>query len=182
MLLGDVRLAPKLAWSRSLSTIVFARGHVVEDVGLDFAALVDEAREAGNRVNPVLVVSQEGDDVCVDTCRLQLRAEAGFHAFYEKASDQEAGDARLDRKLCTTKINKHNMRVGLVVEMRYQVVLFCADSRVPPKVWTRRGLQLTATVTCGNVDTTTHTPFWFRGEPQRCGQLPSRALPVRHNT
>ena len=101
-MLGDVRLAPKLAQSRSLSTIVFARGHVVEDVGLDFAAQVNEVREAGNRVNPVFVVSQEGDDVRVVACRLQLRAEAGFHAFYERASGQEAG-VRLDRKLCTTK-------------------------------------------------------------------------------
>ena len=76
---------------------------MVEDVGLDFAALVNEVREAGNRVNPVLDVSQEGDDVRVDACRLQLRAEAGFHAFYERASGQEAGDVKLDRKLCTTK-------------------------------------------------------------------------------
>ena len=76
---------------------------MVEDVGLDFAALVNEVREAGNRANPVSVVSQEGDDVRVDACRLQLRAEAGFQAFYKRASGQGAGDVRLDRKLCTTK-------------------------------------------------------------------------------
>ena len=76
---------------------------MVEDVGLDFAALVNEVREAGNRINPVFVFSLECDDVRVDACRLQLLSEAGFHAFYERASGQEAGDVRLGPKAVYNK-------------------------------------------------------------------------------
>ena len=90
--------------------------------------------------------------------------EAGFHVFYERASGQEAGGVRLGPKAVYNK-NKQAKRMRVGSHKGNAIPsLFCSlPIRVCPQGCSRRGdYSSPRTVTCGSVDTTTHTPFWFR--------------------